>query len=218
MRGHGPAAVDGRSRSPHRVRCSRSLRAISSGGERFVHTEEVTGSIPVSPTVCMAPDQRRRGQGPCFRRAVCGPARSFPTGRRAGSHSTVGRRAGLHHPGLPLPTRSSPHRRSAPPAVRPPRGRRLRRQGQKRRNRPRTGRHGHRSALRSRRRRLRGAYRGDADARDVGRDVNGSAVSGDTHPCGAATRTLRRTQPGARSRRPRGDTPPIGACRIRCAP
>ena len=25
-------------------------RAISSGGERFVHTEEVTGSIPVSPT------------------------------------------------------------------------------------------------------------------------------------------------------------------------
>ena len=26
------------------------LRAISSGGERFVHTEEVTGSIPVSPT------------------------------------------------------------------------------------------------------------------------------------------------------------------------
>ncbi len=27
-----------------------SLRAISSAGERFVHTEEVTGSIPVSPT------------------------------------------------------------------------------------------------------------------------------------------------------------------------
>ena len=27
-------------------------RAISSGGERFVHTEEVTGSIPVSPTAC----------------------------------------------------------------------------------------------------------------------------------------------------------------------
>src|SRR5688572_16150170 len=25
-------------------------RAISSAGERFVHTEEVTGSIPVSPT------------------------------------------------------------------------------------------------------------------------------------------------------------------------
>jgi hypothetical protein len=27
------------------------VRAISSAGERFVHTEEVTGSIPVSPTV-----------------------------------------------------------------------------------------------------------------------------------------------------------------------
>src|SRR3982074_2745111 len=32
-------------------RCgSRHLGAISSAGERFVHTEEVTGSIPVSPT------------------------------------------------------------------------------------------------------------------------------------------------------------------------
>src|SRR5262245_35139694 len=28
----------------------RASRAISSAGERFVHTEEVTGSIPVSPT------------------------------------------------------------------------------------------------------------------------------------------------------------------------
>ena len=28
----------------------RPARAISSAGERFVHTEEVTGSIPVSPT------------------------------------------------------------------------------------------------------------------------------------------------------------------------
>src|SRR5690606_30991346 len=28
----------------------RAGRAISSAGERFVHTEEVTGSIPVSPT------------------------------------------------------------------------------------------------------------------------------------------------------------------------
>ena len=28
--------------------------AISSGGERFVHTEEVTGSIPVSPTPVLA--------------------------------------------------------------------------------------------------------------------------------------------------------------------
>jgi hypothetical protein len=32
----------------------RRSRAISSAGERFVHTEEVTGSIPVSPTVCFA--------------------------------------------------------------------------------------------------------------------------------------------------------------------
>jgi hypothetical protein len=30
---------------------SSGARAISSAGERFVHTEEVTGSIPVSPTV-----------------------------------------------------------------------------------------------------------------------------------------------------------------------
>jgi hypothetical protein len=30
-------------------------RAISSGGERFVHTEEVTGSIPVSPTAPEGP-------------------------------------------------------------------------------------------------------------------------------------------------------------------
>jgi hypothetical protein len=28
-----------------------SARAVSSAGERFVHTEEVTGSIPVSPTI-----------------------------------------------------------------------------------------------------------------------------------------------------------------------
>jgi hypothetical protein len=28
-------------------------RAISSAGERFVHTEEVTGSIPVSPTATL---------------------------------------------------------------------------------------------------------------------------------------------------------------------
>ena len=30
-------------------------RAISSAGERFVHTEEVTGSIPVSPTQVKGP-------------------------------------------------------------------------------------------------------------------------------------------------------------------
>ena|SRR5437763_16739558 len=32
--------------------CSHREGAISSAGERFVHTEEVTGSIPVSPTPC----------------------------------------------------------------------------------------------------------------------------------------------------------------------
>ena len=37
--------------------------AVSSAGERFVHTEEVTGSIPVPPTTKTA------GQGPLF--AAC---------------------------------------------------------------------------------------------------------------------------------------------------
>ena len=37
------------------------LRAISSGGERFVHTEEVTGSIPVSPTAGQRPFPRSSG-------------------------------------------------------------------------------------------------------------------------------------------------------------
>ena len=36
-------------------------RAIGSAGERLVHTEEVTGSIPVSPTD-VRPDQRLHGQ------------------------------------------------------------------------------------------------------------------------------------------------------------
>jgi hypothetical protein len=40
--------------------CGRASRAISSAGERFVHTEEVTGSIPVSPTGITA------GQSPHF--------------------------------------------------------------------------------------------------------------------------------------------------------
>ena len=47
-----PTARDARMRTRVRIGYSRaSLRAISSAGERFVHTEEVTGSIPVSPTV-----------------------------------------------------------------------------------------------------------------------------------------------------------------------
>src|SRR5579859_6868462 len=33
----------------------RGARAIGSAGERLVHTEEVTGSIPVSPTACQTP-------------------------------------------------------------------------------------------------------------------------------------------------------------------
>src|SRR3954447_8213852 len=36
-------------------------RAISSGGERFVHTEEVTGSIPVSPTAAKGPSPAGSG-------------------------------------------------------------------------------------------------------------------------------------------------------------
>jgi hypothetical protein len=31
------------------------LRAISSGGERFLHTEEVAGSKPASPTIKLNP-------------------------------------------------------------------------------------------------------------------------------------------------------------------
>src|ERR1017187_6459342 len=36
-------------------------RAIGSAGERLVHTEEVTGSIPVSPTRSQSPDALRLG-------------------------------------------------------------------------------------------------------------------------------------------------------------
>jgi hypothetical protein len=38
-------------------------RAIGSAGERLVHTEEVTGSIPVSPT---QPKGRFQSQEPAF--------------------------------------------------------------------------------------------------------------------------------------------------------
>src|SRR5947208_5574864 len=48
-------ARDARMRTRVRIGYSRaSLRAISSAGERFVHTEEVTGSIPVSPTAVVS--------------------------------------------------------------------------------------------------------------------------------------------------------------------
>ena len=40
---------------------STQRRAIGSAGERLVHTEEVTGSIPVSPTG-IRPDQKPIGQ------------------------------------------------------------------------------------------------------------------------------------------------------------
>jgi hypothetical protein len=45
-------------------------RAISSAGERFVHTEEVTGSIPVSPTSARATCVRGK-RGPGRPRRVC---------------------------------------------------------------------------------------------------------------------------------------------------
>src|SRR5438094_10257123 len=48
-------AWDARMRTRVRIGYSRaSMRAISSAGERFVHTEEVTGSIPVSPTAVVS--------------------------------------------------------------------------------------------------------------------------------------------------------------------
>src|SRR5690606_10026524 len=58
------------------------VRAISSAGERFVHTEEVTGSIPVSPTTLSParPRQRRRVPRPgcrgqqVGRRPAAGPS------------------------------------------------------------------------------------------------------------------------------------------------
>src|ERR1017187_8102033 len=48
-------------------------RAIGSAGERLVHTEEVTGSIPVSPTRSQSPDALRLGGPPgaqSFRRSA----------------------------------------------------------------------------------------------------------------------------------------------------
>jgi hypothetical protein len=51
-RGSSEAGRSTRMRTATPIGYSRpSLRAISSAGERFVHTEEVTGSIPVSPTI-----------------------------------------------------------------------------------------------------------------------------------------------------------------------
>ena len=47
-------------------------RAIGSAGERLVHTEEVTGSIPVSPT------QKPAGHRPCFRDRAADPLARCP--------------------------------------------------------------------------------------------------------------------------------------------
>src|SRR5690606_8564218 len=56
--------------------CSVRSRAISSVGERFVHTEEVTGSNPVSPT-------GRAGPSPTDRlRRLWTPPRGALRGRR----------------------------------------------------------------------------------------------------------------------------------------
>ena len=52
-------------------------RAISSGGERFVHTEEVTGSIPVSPTQVRGPvrDLRTGPSSPVQQQSTATPGR-----------------------------------------------------------------------------------------------------------------------------------------------
>src|SRR5215475_10314774 len=62
----------------------RGSRAISSAGERFVHTEEVTGSIPVSPTQLKGTSAR---SGVLFRVAADMSARlrSMPSVRVRGA-------------------------------------------------------------------------------------------------------------------------------------
>ena len=61
-----------------RVRFPLPPRAISSVGERFLDTEEVTGSIPVSPTT-ERPGQRLREENPARPSFMIGPvAEAFP--------------------------------------------------------------------------------------------------------------------------------------------
>jgi hypothetical protein len=59
-------------------------RAIGSAGERLVHTEEVTGSIPVSPTTTSAAGS---SQGPAFlifvQQQSAAASRRFRAGRRS---------------------------------------------------------------------------------------------------------------------------------------
>jgi DNA-binding CsgD family transcriptional regulator len=73
-----PLSLDGGSRhDPVGWLCAgrgRPSRAISSAGERFVHTEEVTGSIPVSPTVFLqvrGPKFDQPGRSCNIRASVC---------------------------------------------------------------------------------------------------------------------------------------------------
>src|SRR3954469_2526135 len=99
-------------------------RAISSGGERFVHTEEVTGSIPVSPTQVRGPVRDLR----------TGP--SSPVQQRSTATSGRGTRSGTPPPAYrlvqPVALLDPPERRhrgqSRPPrntgASRPPHSRR----------------------------------------------------------------------------------------------
>jgi hypothetical protein len=56
---------------PPRITRPRRSRAISSAGERFPDTEEVTGSIPVSPTSIFACRQRQSDR--CKSEPVCDP-------------------------------------------------------------------------------------------------------------------------------------------------
>ncbi len=67
-----------------RVRFPSPPRAISSAGERFPDTEEVTGSIPVSRTTSQAPF---RGGLTCLRRGPVSPARGRPC-RAVGGRAT----------------------------------------------------------------------------------------------------------------------------------
>jgi uncharacterized protein YndB with AHSA1/START domain len=89
-------------------------RAISSAGERFVHTEEVTGSIPVSPT-SPRPDCQQAVRPRSFPGWPASPPRSVPraAGPRSGrfDHSGSGTRRRV--PTAGCPTRPTPAARRA---------------------------------------------------------------------------------------------------------
>jgi hypothetical protein len=71
------------------------MRAIGSAGERLVHTEEVTGSIPVSPTMRCRPVACRLSSG-C---RICPPAEAA----RPAVGEEFGRSASLAHPAVTGP-------------------------------------------------------------------------------------------------------------------